>query len=60
VAGVALLCVSVWLPRSARYNLVLDPPLVIGTVVSIYALCVCASLLAIVRLRKLEPAMVFR
>lgn len=60
IAGVALLCAIVWLGRSARYNLVLDPLLVAGTVVAIFVLCVLASSLAVARLRKLEPAMVFR
>jgi putative ABC transport system permease protein len=46
--------------RSAQLALMLPPELFAGTVVLMMFLCVAASSLALMRLRKLEPAMVFR
>ncbi len=58
--GVAFVCVVVWLARSARYNLTLDPSMVAGSILVVIALCVAASMLALLRLRRVEPAMVFK
>lgn len=46
--------------RSAKLALVLPPALTIGTVFFMIAMCVAASSLALLRIRKVEPAMVFR
>ncbi|MBK6685841.1 MAG: FtsX-like permease family protein [Deltaproteobacteria bacterium] len=46
--------------RSAKLALQLIPELFIGTSVLMIGLCVFASTLALLRLRKVEPAMVFR
>lgn len=46
--------------RSAKLALNLPPQLTIGTVVVMVFMCVMASGLALLRLRKVEPAMVFR
>jgi putative ABC transport system permease protein len=46
--------------RSAKLALVLPPALTIGTVFLMIAMCVLASSLALLRIRKVEPAMVFR
>jgi len=46
--------------RSPNLALLLPWPLFAATVVSMMLLCIAASSLALVRLRKLEPGMVFR
>ncbi len=46
--------------RSAKLALNLPPQLTLGTVVVMVFMCVMASGLALLRLRKVEPAMVFR
>jgi putative ABC transport system permease protein len=46
--------------RSAKLTLVLPPWLTISTVVVMTVICVIASALALLRIRKVEPAMVFR
>lgn len=46
--------------RSPELSLVLPPWLVLGTPAVMLAVCVSASALALLRLRGLEPAMVFR
>jgi putative ABC transport system permease protein len=46
--------------RSAKLALNLPPPLVGGTFVVMILMCMFASSLALLRLRKVEPAMVFR
>jgi putative ABC transport system permease protein len=46
--------------RSAKLTLVFPPALTIGTVVGMTLICVVASTLALLRIRKVEPAMVFR
>ena len=46
--------------RSPKFAIVLPPELAIGTTVMMLFLCIFASSFALVRLRKLEPAMVFR
>jgi putative ABC transport system permease protein len=46
--------------RSAKLALVLPPELTVGTVLAMVGMCVLASSLALFRLRKVEPALVFR
>jgi putative ABC transport system permease protein len=46
--------------RTAKLAVLLPAPLTIGTVFFMILMCVCASLLALLRIRKVEPAMVFR
>lgn len=46
--------------RSAKLALVMPPELIIGSIGVMCLLCVAASSLALLRIRKLEPAMVFR
>ncbi len=46
--------------RSAKLALNLPPQLTFGTVVVMVTMCVMASSLALLRIRKVEPAMVFR
>lgn len=46
--------------RSARLALVLPPWLTLGTIVGMTIVCVLASSLALLRIRRVEPAMVFR
>ena len=58
--GMGLLSFMVWGSRSARMDLVLDPRILAGSVLVICVLFVFASGLAIARLRRLEPAAVFR
>lgn len=46
--------------RSAKLALVLPPELTIATVVGMVLMCVTASSLALLRIRRVEPGMVFR
>ena len=46
--------------RSARLTLITPPWLTFGTIALMTGVCVFASVLALLRIRKLEPAMVFR
>lgn len=46
--------------RSAKLTLLFPPALTIGTVVGMTVICMLASILALLRIRKVEPAMVFR
>jgi putative ABC transport system permease protein len=46
--------------RSPKLAMLLPPQLVFGSIVVMCVLCVLASSLALLRIRKLEPAMVFR
>jgi putative ABC transport system permease protein len=46
--------------RSPKFALVLPPELAVGTAIGMLFLCTLASSFALLRLRKLEPAMVFR
>jgi putative ABC transport system permease protein len=46
--------------RSAKLTLIMPPWLTFGTMFFMVLLCCIASSLALIRLRKLEPAMVFR
>jgi putative ABC transport system permease protein len=46
--------------RSAKLALILPPQLTFGTVGVMIVMCVVASTLALLRIRKVEPAMVFR
>jgi putative ABC transport system permease protein len=46
--------------RSAKLALNLPPQLTFGTVVVMVLMCIMASSLALLRIRKVEPAMVFR
>jgi putative ABC transport system permease protein len=46
--------------RSPKFAIVIPPELAVGTTLAMVALCTVASSFALVRLRKLEPAMVFR
>jgi putative ABC transport system permease protein len=58
--GIAVVCAIVWSSRSARYNLTLNPTTVAESVIGVVVLCIGASMLALLRLRRVEPAMVFR
>lgn len=46
--------------RSAKLTLLFPPALTIGTVAGMTLICLFASVLALLRIRKVEPAMVFR
>ncbi len=46
--------------RSPKFAILLPPAMAVGTTVGMVILCTVASSFALVRLRKLEPAMVFR
>jgi putative ABC transport system permease protein len=46
--------------RSPKFALILPPKLLLAMPAAMIVLCILASSLALVRLRKLEPAMVFR
>jgi putative ABC transport system permease protein len=46
--------------RSPKFAIIITPALAVGTTLVMIVLCVVASSFALVRLRKLEPAMVFR
>lgn len=46
--------------RSPKLAMLLPPQLVLGSIAVMCVLCVLASSLALLRIRKLEPAMVFR
>lgn len=46
--------------RSPKFAIIITPTLAVGTTLAMVVLCVVASSFALVRLRKLEPAMVFR
>jgi putative ABC transport system permease protein len=46
--------------RSAKLTLLFPPALTIGTVVGMTIVCILASGLALLRIRQVEPAMVFR
>jgi putative ABC transport system permease protein len=60
VFGLALVSQMAKGIRSAKLTMVMPPWLTIGTVFFMIMLCCFASSLALIRLRKLEPAMVFR
>ncbi len=60
VLGLALVTRMAAGIRSAKLALVLPPWLTGGTVIMMIGLCVFASSLALLRVRKVEPAMVFR
>jgi putative ABC transport system permease protein len=46
--------------RSPKFAIIISPQLAVGTTVMMVVLCIVASSFALIRLRKLEPAMVFR
>ena len=46
--------------RSAKLTLIFPPALTIGTVLGMMLVCMFASSLALLRIRKVEPAAVFR
>jgi putative ABC transport system permease protein len=46
--------------RSPKLTLIFPPELTMGTVVGMTLICIVASTLALLRIRKVEPAMVFR
>jgi putative ABC transport system permease protein len=46
--------------RSPKFGILISPTLAVGTTVMMVLLCIAASSFALIRLRKLEPAMVFR
>jgi putative ABC transport system permease protein len=46
--------------RSPKFAIVLPPAMAVGTTIGMVVLCAVASSFALVRLRNLEPAMVFR
>jgi putative ABC transport system permease protein len=57
--GIIAICMMVWSGRSARYNLILSPASVLESIVMVFVLCIAASMLALLKLRKVEPGMVF-
>jgi putative ABC transport system permease protein len=46
--------------RSPKFAIIITPALAVGTTIVMIVLCIVASSFALARLRKLEPAMVFR
>jgi putative ABC transport system permease protein len=58
--GLALVTQLAGAIRSAKLAIVLPPSLIGATVVAMVCMCLVASSLALLRLRKVEPAMVFR
>jgi putative ABC transport system permease protein len=48
------------LVRSPKFGILIGPEMAIGTTLVMVLLCIVASSFALLRLRKLEPAMVFR
>lgn len=46
--------------RSPKFGILISPTLAVGTTIAMVILCIIASSFALLRLRKLEPAMVFR
>jgi len=60
IVGLALVSQMAKGIRSAKLALSLPPVMTIGTAVLMILLCVFASSLALLRLRRVEPAMVFR
>jgi len=46
--------------RSPKFAIIITPTLAVGTTLMMIVLCIVASSFALIRLRKLEPAMVFR
>jgi putative ABC transport system permease protein len=46
--------------RSPKFAIILPPAMAVGTTIAMVLLCAVASSFALIRLRKLEPAMVFR
>lgn len=60
IIGLALVSQLSEAIRSPQLALVMPPELFAGTAIVMTILCVTASLASIIRLRKLEPAMVFR
>jgi putative ABC transport system permease protein len=60
IIGLALVSQMAKGIRSAKLTLIMPPWLTFGTMFFMVVLCCIASSLALIRLRKLEPAMVFR
>ena len=60
IIGLALVARVAGFIRSAKLALNMPPQLTLGTVVIMILMCAFASSLALLRLRKVEPAMVFR
>ncbi len=60
IVGLAVLLESASLLRSPSLAAYIPPAVVIATVFVMVALCVCAAMVSLIRLRKLEPGMVFR
>jgi putative ABC transport system permease protein len=60
VVGLAIVSQMAKGIRSAKLALNLPPVMTVGTAVLMVLLCVFASSLALLRLRRVEPAMVFR
>ena len=60
LVGLALVTRMAAAMRSAKLTLLFPPALTIGTVVGMTLVCILASGLALLRIRKVEPAMVFR
>jgi len=58
--GVALVSQAASAARSAQLAMQLPPALLFGTLVVAIAMCIAASSLAVLRVRSVEPAMVFR
>ena len=60
LVGLAMVSLMAKGIRSAKLTLVLPWWLTVGTVLFMIAMCVLAAALALLRIRKLEPGMVFR
>ena len=60
VVGLAIVAQLAKIIRSAKLALSLPPALTLATIAMMILMCVFASSLALLRLRKVEPAMVFR
>lgn len=58
--GLALVTRMAEAIRSPKLAVILPPQLLLGTTLLMTVLCITASSLALVRIRKVEPAMVFR
>ena len=60
LVGITLITQLANAVRSPNFAMVVSTQLVVGTTVVMVILCIVAASFALVRLRKLEPAMVFR
>jgi putative ABC transport system permease protein len=58
--GAALLCLLAWSARSGRLNLIVEPRLLVALVPFVTTIAVASAMLAVRRVTKLDPGMVFR